>query len=429
MRQKLYFKIYLAVLGSIAIFALATGLLWRMLDDREERHGRAEILGQLVQNALSDGQLSAADQQTALEHLTHNLPMNITILGSNGQMLAQVVGTAAEPSALPIGSNNRANSHPQPPPITVALSGGRSALILPPPRRHDNEPPMGLMFGGGLFFLLAAVALTAYPVSRRLTRRLELLNSGVEQWGQGDLSVRVPVRGNDEVAKLAQSFNRAGGQIETLVQTNKMMLANASHELRTPLTRIRMNVEMLKIIDDARQTKRKTDIEQDINELDEMVEGILLSSRLDAYAARHANMPLETVDVLALIAEECAHYDHEDFNIEVEGAPISAQVNPKLLKRLVRNIVENAHKYGESPLAIRVEAGAPQVCIHFQDSGKGIMAANPEQLFEPFVRADGSGQKGVGLGLSLVKKIAERHGGSVSIASAAGEGLHLVVTL
>ena len=282
MRQKLYFKIYLAVLASIVIFGVSTALLWRTLDNREERSGgRFDTIGQLIQNALPDANAPMAEQQRALSQLTRNVPMSVTLLDAHGQTLAQ--------------AGERSGRGPK---FEVPLSGGRTALIRPPPRgQHGNEPSMAWTFISGLMILFGAVALTAFPLTRRLTRRLELLNAGVEQWGQGNLSARAPVLGHDEVAKLATSFNNAAGKIEELVDTNKMMLANASHELRTPLTRIRMNVEMLKIdANDARLSKRKTEIEQDISELDEMIEGILLSSRLEAYDKDATQMPLESVD-------------------------------------------------------------------------------------------------------------------------------------
>ena len=414
MRQKLYFKIYLAVLASIVIFAVATALLWRVLDDREERAGgRFDTIGQLIQNALPPADVPLAEQQRVLEQLTRNIPLPVTLLNDQGQTLAHV-------------GEKRAFG----PKFKVALSGGRTAFIRPPPRgQHGNQPSMAWTFITGLLILFGAVALTALPLTRRLTRRLELLNAGVEQWGQGNLSARAPVQGNDEVAKLATSFNQAAGKVEELVSANKMLLANASHELRTPLTRIRMNVEMLKTdAGDVRQTKRKTEIERDISELDEMIEGILLSSRLEAYDKDATQMPLEAVDVLALVAEECAHYK----DVEVAGQSVTLQANPKLLRRLVRNAVENAFKYGLPPVEVRVattgvQAGA-RVEIHFTDHGQGVKLDNPNDLFEPFVRAHRS-QTGAGLGLSLVKKIAERHGGGAKIISPKDTAMHLVVWL
>ncbi len=414
MKQRLYFKIYLAVLASIVIFALATALLWRTLDDREERSGgRFDTIGQLIQNALPPADAPITEQQRVLTQLTHNTPLSVSLLNAQGQTVARV--------------GEQRDFGPK---FEVPLSGGRTALIQPPPRgKHGNQPSMAWAFITGLLILLGAVALTALPLTRRLTRRLELLNAGVEQWGQGDLSARVPVQGNDEVAKLAGSFNRAAAKIEELVRTNKMMLANASHELRTPLTRIRMSVEMLKTDQhDVRQAKRKTEIEQDISELDEMIEGILLSSRLDAYDQDTTQMPMETVDLLALVAEECAHYQ----DVVVSGQSTTIQGNPKLLRRLVRNAVENAFKYGLPPVEVRVvttgvQAGA-RAEIHFTDHGQGVKLDNPNDLFEPFVRAHRS-QNGAGLGLSLVKKIAERHGGGARIVSPKNTAMHLVVWL
>lgn len=432
LKQRMYFKIYLAVLASIVIFAVATALLWRTLDDREERAGgRFDAMMQLMQNTMPDASLSPEQQQVALEKMNRNMRMSVLLTDASGQVLA-LVGDSAY---VQEGRMHR----DIPPTMELHLADGRVAYVRPPrmigggrPPHREGDWPMGVAFLSGLGLLLGVVALTAWPLTRRLTRRLEALNTGVQQWGQGDLSVRVPVQGKDEVAKLAGSFNSAAEKIEELVHTNKMMLANASHELRTPLTRIRMNVEMLKTQADDRQTRRKADIERDINELDEMIEGILLSSRLEAYAQNTQEMPLEAVDVPGLIAEECAHYR----DVVVEGDAVSIQANPKLLQRLVRNVVENALKYGATPIEVSIVKTLPKIAtpnaqgvdIHFKDHGNGVNLDNSNELFEPFVRAHKS-QKGAGLGLSLVKKIAERHGGSAEIVSAKGEGLHLVVHL
>ena len=447
-RQKLYVKIYLAVLASIAIFAVATALLWHTLDDREERTGgRFDAMMQLVQNAIPDASWSPEQQQMALEKLNRNLRLNIVLIDPSGAVLAQVGDGLNVLKCDHVPVRGRGGQDSEVCGVHVAgLAGefalaadGRVAYVRPPrilgggrPPKRDGDWPMGVAFISGLGLLLGAVALTALPLTRRLTRRLEVLNTGVARWGQGDLSVRVPVQGKDEVAKLASSFNSAAEKIEELVQTNKLLLANASHELRTPLTRIRMNVEMLKIQDDARQTQRKAEIERDINELDEMIEGILLSSRLDAYAQNTQEMPLESVDVLALVAEESAHYA----GVQVAGESVTINANPKLLQRLVRNVVENALKYGAAPIDVSVVKTLPKIAtsmaqgvdIHFKDHGAGVSLDDPNQLFEPFVRAHPS-QKGAGLGLALVKKIAERHGGGVEIVSKKGEGLHLVVHL
>ena len=130
--------------------------------------------------------------------------------------------------------------------------------------------------------------------------------------GAGELSARVKVEGKDEVARLAESFNRSAARIEELVSAHKMLLANTSHELRTPLSRIRLGIELMK---ETADPKRRADLEKDIAELDGLIEQILLSSRLDA------NKQIETpekVDLLALAAEEAARYE----DCSVTGHPV-----------------------------------------------------------------------------------------------------------
>src|SRR5690606_8440743 len=135
--------------------------------------------------------------------------------------------------------------------------------------------------------------------------RLERLRQGVERWGEGDLALRVPAEGRDEVAAVARSFNRAAGRIEGLIAAHRSLLANASHELRSPLARLRMAIDLYE--EDASQARRD-EIVRNLAELDELVEEILLASRLD-----HADRLdlAEEVDLLALTAEEGARHGVE----------------------------------------------------------------------------------------------------------------------
>src|SRR3989454_10148166 len=166
----------------------------------------------------------------------------------------------------------------------------------------------------------------------------------VESLGAGELSARVMVEGNDEVARLAESFNRAAGRIEELVGAHKSLLANASHELRTPLARIRIAVELMK---EKADPKRKAELEQDIAELDALIDEILLASRLDALKGLETDEP---VDLLALVAEECARYDAAT----LDGQPVTVRGDPRLLRRMIRNLLENAKRHGAPPIEVRV---------------------------------------------------------------------------
>jgi signal transduction histidine kinase len=237
----------------------------------------------------------------------------------------------------------------------------------------------------------------------------------VEALGAGDLGARVQVEGRDEVAALAASFNRSAERIAGLVNAHKTLLANASHELRSPLARIRMAVEMLKA--DARPALR-AELERDIAELDALVDEILLASRLDAAPAPEAR---EDVDVLALAAEECARVD-----AALEGETVTVRGDRRLLRRMIRNLLENARRYGAGSaidVAVRkTAAGGAELRVC--DRGPGVPADERERIFEPFYRPAGARERagGVGLGLALVRQIARRHGGEARCRAREGGG-------
>jgi signal transduction histidine kinase len=261
------------------------------------------------------------------------------------------------------------------------------------------------------------VGVGAYPVVRRLTARLERLQAGVESLGAGDLRARVKVEGHDEVARLAESFNRAAGRIEELVAAHKSLLANASHELRTPLARIRMAVELMK---ERADPQRKRDLERDIAELDALIEEILVSSRLDAAKAREVD---EEVDLLGLASEECARYE----DAELDGQPVTVRGDPRLLRRMIRNLLENARRHGAPPIRVRVQGARGRAEMRVSDQGPGIPEAEREAVFRPFYRFAGAGEgAGAGLGLALVRQIARRHGGDVRFVTEGGESCFVV---
>jgi signal transduction histidine kinase len=242
-----------------------------------------------------------------------------------------------------------------------------------------------------------------------MIKRLEALRRGVERWGAGDLGARVEERGNDEIAFLAQRFNHSAERVETLVKTHKALLANASHELRSPLTRIRMSLELMT---PEPPPASRTEILRSIGELDQLVDEILLASRLDA---RESDVgTFEPVDLTGLAAEECAQTGAE-LHPPAGDAPLIVLGVPKLLRRALRNLLENARRYSSGPVEVELRREAGQACVRVCDRGPGVPAAERERIFDPFYRLPGASERdgGVGLGLALVRSITLRHHGSV----------------
>jgi len=414
--RRLYLNLYLTVVGSLIVFAIVAGYLWRVLVHVAPPPQAAELAAEIAQGALPAADAPREAQQAALERLARGR-INIALFAPDGTRIAHV---GREPLASRSGD-------PQPNfpwrgrrIWTIELPDGRSlAARLPPPREQASFAPLGLFLAFGLIAL--AVAVGAYPAVRRVTGRLERLQVSVEALGAGNLAARVKVEGRDEVASLAASFNRSAERIESLVAAHKSLLANASHELRSPLARIRMATELLKT--DAKPELR-AELERDIAELDALLDEILLSSRLDATDALETR---EEVDLLALAAEECARVDAMP-----SGESTTVHGDPRLLRRMIRNLLENARRYGGgTPIEVGVTSLDGDALLRVCDRGPGVAEAERERIFQPFYRPAGARERagGTGLGLALVRSIARKHGGEVSCLGRAGGGTCFEVSL
>ena len=297
---------------------------------------------------------------------------------------------------------------------------------IPRPPRTFWSLPNGLLWT--LLLMAIAVALGSYPIIRRLTTRLEQLERAVTRWGQGDLSTRMPVQGSDEVASLTRRFNQAAEKMEGLVLSHKNLLANASHELRTPITRLRMALEL--------QSTRPVDamrseMLRDLEELDQLVEEVLLASRLDQ-VPNGLSPGMGQVDLAGLASEECSRYEvaldmQDALNLKVTGVDL-------LLRRMLRNLLDNGMRHGSTAAGVQMHLRPTpqgQVRIEVRDHGPGVPAGLEEKIFEPFYRVPGKAewQGGTGLGLTLVRSIARHHGGEVRYETPTGGGACFVVEL
>lgn len=344
------------------------------------------------------------------------VPRNVVVLDEND---------------TPIGTGQALRVPGQGLEFDVTLSDGREMTlrVAPRDRRPGGFSPWRTPFGLGWMIALVgiAVALGVYPIVRRLTQRLEALQRGVQRWGDGDLSVRITEEGQDEVADLSKRFNASAERIEQLVRSHKSLLANASHELRSPLTRIRMGLELM---GERPSPSAREEISRNIGELDQLIDEILLASRLDA---READMgTIEAVDLTGLAAEECSRVDAELDLVEgTDSATLTVPGVPRLLRRAVRNLLENARRYGAGETSVELGSTDGFATVRVNDRGPGVPAALRERIFEPFYRLPGASERngGVGLGLALVKSIAERHGGSVQCEDRPGGGASFVIRL
>ena len=418
--RHLYVRIWLAVLAGVAVVVLAAGWAWQGAEDRRSQP----------------------------------LPREVTLRNPRNQ---------------PIGSGQslRTSRPGEPLEFTITLDNGQQFVMELGPRTDRRpSPPPWLHPQTGIFWLLALVGLATaaglFPIVRRLTTRLEGLQRSVQRFGAGDLSVRAPADdGEDEVADLSRRFNDAAERIEglmdsqaALLQSQKSLLANASHELRSPLARIRMALELMGPPRPAAAPSAgaapasgrpsggwvgpsasvaRDEISRSIAELDQLVDEILLASRLDA---READLgTVEPVDLIGLLAEECARV-----GAAAEVAPGTPEVLvpgvAKLLRRALRNLLENAVRHGSrtgrgSEVSAELGTAGGWAVLHVDDRGPGVPPGQRERIFEPFYRLPGASERegGVGLGLALVRSIALRHGGEATCDNRAGGGARFTLRL
>ena len=408
MRGRLFLKVYFTLLASLALVALLSAVFVRQGQDEQDR-GWGSRRDRFIAAMLPRGDDVATLQKT-LDRLAVAFDADVGVYDPEGLLIASVG------DRFPADFDDIRRGLGRPHLFIMRLDDGRTvAARVDMPLGPGGRNPLAY-----LAMIAAVIGVAAYPVVRQLTRRLESLRHGVEIWGGGELGTRVATEGRDEVAALARSFNAAADRIERLIEAHRALLANASHELRSPLARLRMAIDLYENAADART---KSEIVQNLSELDQLVEEILLASRLD-HVQRLENA--EPVDLLALAAEEGA-----DHGIEVSGSEGIVMGDPRLLKRLIRNLMQNALRHGAQPVSTHVASDGRSVTLSVSDKGQGIAEAERTLIFEPFHRPAGRSESsgGWGLGLSLVRQIATHHKGTVRYQASPGGGASFVVEL
>ena len=406
-RRKLFWKVYLTLLGSLfAATVLMGGIGWLVGDTPR---ARLSAIREELARVPARASTAASAEQVRRVGDEGGADLSLygeggALVGSRGQSATGVGGSAAAAHGLPIY-------------VRIDLGDGRTALVRwAPPGGHGLPAILAavLAISGG-------VGMAAYPVTARVTRRLERLRASVERWGQTG-EWRLDGSGSDEVAVLARTFDGAASRIQALVEQQRALLANASHELRSPLARLRIAIDLLP----ARHADgRRDEIVRSLAELDALVDEILLSSRLGQ--ADPAADRFGAVGLLGLAAEEAARV-----GAQAGGEDVAAVGDEALLRRLIRNLLDNAARHGRPPVHVAVERSGPRgVRFVVTDAGDGVPPTERERIFDPFYRPNGYGEAagGWGLGLALVRQIADRHGGSVACETDPAGGSCFVVDL
>lgn len=268
--------------------------------------------------------------------------------------------------------------------------------------------------------VLPIVGLTGFLLAAPVARRLRILEKAAIALGEGKLHARADINSSDAVGQLARRFNEMADRIQVLLEGQRHLLQAVSHELRTPISRVGFNLEILSTVkDDEEKARRIAQIEEEINELNELVGELLLYTRFDSGTTRADKTEILLPSSLQEIVDRLER-PRSDLVLEIEPTPdgdLKFLADRVHFKRAIQNLLLNAMRYAHNKVSLRCYLAATEVVIEVDDDGPGISAAERERIFEPFIRVDDSRSResgGVGLGLAIVRRILESHGGSVA---------------
>ncbi len=420
-RRKIAWRLYgLTAAISIAIM-VALLLLPRFVGSPRYLEPQAA----LVQNMVDRISLREPSRYpVVLERWSRRLKGKLTLYGATNE----VVGSTAEVQNAPTAAERKRLAGEEKwvidwRRIVVRSDDGKMIGVYIPNRLGF---PWGFVIPLGAGVLLV-VGLATLWFSRRLVQPLDALASAARQFGAGYTTARAKLVRDDELGDVGRAFDDMADRTSALISSQRQLMADVSHELRTPLARIRVALE-LAAEDPSAAKDVLSDVGCDLDEIDQLIEDILTTARLDAETTSVKREPI-SVGELADRAAKRFHAKHPGRTLEqsVDDGERALECDPVLLRRALDNLLDNAAKYSDAaaPVKLAVQPNGTKVSFEIVDKGIGMSKDELERAGTPFWRADGSRARktgGVGLGLALARRIARAHGGDVSLDSAPGRG-------
>lgn len=281
--------------------------------------------------------------------------------------------------------------------------------------------PLTPLFLSIMVMALAVVLIVAFTV-RKLTRPLRDLSRAADRLGRGEDVESLPVSGPLEVQGTIHAFNVMQDRLSRFVKDRTRMLAAISHDLRTPITSLRIRAEFIE--DDENREK----IIATLEEMQRMTEATLAFAREDGTS--EGQVVIDLGDYLDAMAEDYRSMGHDVSFSPPEGR-IVLTCRPLSLKRAIRNVLDNAVRYGERARMV-LELKDEEAVVSIADDGPGIPEARLNDVFEPFVRLEESRSEetgGIGLGLAIARSVVHAHGGTLALANGAAGGLVATISL
>lgn len=304
--------------------------------------------------------------------------------------------------------------------IISPIPGSTSQVLVMGPVPLFNWMPFQLATGITLLSLFV-LSLGVYGLLVPMQRKLREVSYALNKMKSGNMSLRLPVEGSDEMSTLASSYNNMSDHIQRLIEAQRELMRAVSHELRTPVARIRFGVEMMADEDDYDYRLQQVEqIDKDIEALNTLIDEIMTYAKLEQGMPSIEFEQIDLYDVLNQVAQETEALKTQKI-IELHPMPVAVTVEAerRYLHRVIQNLVGNAIRYCDNKILISGgldQDGQAYVCV--EDDGPGIPEIDRARIFEAFARLDDSRTRasgGYGLGLSIVSRIAYWFGGTIQV--------------
>lgn len=293
------------------------------------------------------------------------------------------------------------------------LAGHHEVLTITPTNYNaGSQSSLRLIFTAVFYAaVLALLLLWLYPLIRRLTK----LSSAAKEFGRGQLDRRVNTQGVSYISDIEVEFNRMAERIQTLISDNKLLSSAVSHDLRTPLARLRFGIDTLEDTRDPQARDKYTQrLSADISTMEKLVSSLLDFARLDHVQADTVPSILPLEELIAQCIELHSH-SNIPITLDTQGQH-RVKGNANHITMLLNNLIQNALKFAKQSVHITLTHVDNGTRLTVSDDGPGIPASQYRTVLMPFTRGDNNNtEQGHGLGLAIVNRIAQRHGGSVEI--------------
>lgn len=386
-KKKLQRRVFMWFGASILFTALVVVMVFRLLSPNERFQRDREGFEHFASRRIADVWDDPDAREALFRDLHDDLALDVTLYDASGAVVTQHGAACAEPWVqLPVRGDDG------------AVLGRMEAC---------GEP---YQWGGWRFVLVLLLAMAILWAASgifaaRMLRPLRHLEDMARRIGEGDLSARARLDPyhDGELGMLGHTMNEMVGRIEKQLADQRELLAAVSHELRTPLGHIRLLVEMGR---EKPSQKVIDDIEEEILEIDALVGQLLASSRLD-----FGTINTKAVDPIEVAEHALNRLDEDVCKLEVDGERALIEADPMLLGRALANLLNNAQQHGGGVTRLAIRFDESEVVFAIEDDGPGFGPSERDRVFEAFYRGEHRAGASLGLGLSLVHRIAAAHGG------------------